>query len=142
MSENNKVVSHEGIITSINGQKAEVSILVKSACGECHIKGGCSLAEIQNKIIEADLRKDHFQVNEKVLVKMKESLGLRAVLLAYILPVFLIVLILFVSINLTKNENISALLSLVFTVIYFIILYFFKDKIRKTFNFSVHKLQS
>ncbi|NLJ07728.1 MAG: SoxR reducing system RseC family protein, partial [Sphingobacteriales bacterium] len=43
MSEHNEV-RHEGVITSIDGDMAQVTILVKSACAECHIKGACSLS--------------------------------------------------------------------------------------------------
>jgi len=140
MSDNNRIIQHEGIITAIEGRKAQVQILVKSACGDCHIKGACSISNEQIKIIEADIRNENFIVNEKVLVKMKESLGLKAVLLAYILPVIIIVLSLFISLQITDNENIAALFSLLVTAIYFISLYFFRNNIRKTFSSTVSKL--
>ncbi|NLJ06313.1 MAG: SoxR reducing system RseC family protein [Sphingobacteriales bacterium] len=136
MSEHNEV-RHEGVITSIDGDMAQVTILVKSACAECHIKGACSLSEIQAKVIEVNLKGQTFRIGDKVNVALKESLGMRAVLLAYIIPVLLIISTLLIAGLFIDNENIIAGSSLLIAGIYYLFLYLNKRMLKKSFQFRI-----
>ena len=51
-------ISHEGIVTKIDGENIEVKILSKSACASCNIKGACNMSEMQEKIISIPAPKD------------------------------------------------------------------------------------
>lgn len=133
-------VSHEGIILSIDGQKAQVSVLVKSACSSCHIKGACNLAEIQEKIIEADLKGQEYKAGERVNVVMRQRQGLIAVLLAYLVPAILIVISLIVVNQLTANENLAAGVSIFSAGIYYLLLFFNRKFIGKSFSFRLKKI--
>jgi positive regulator of sigma E activity len=71
---------------------------------------------------------------------MKQSLGLRATLLAYVLPFMIVLLALMVLTSLGMPEVFAGLLSLVMLSVYFVLLHFFKDKLQKTFQFTLNKV--
>jgi positive regulator of sigma E activity len=62
------------------------------------------MTETSEKYIEVAINPDDFKTGELVKVLMKQSLGLRATLLAYVLP-FMIVLIGINGINLPGNAG-------------------------------------
>lgn len=89
---------------SIQGSHLRVRIVQTSACAACSAKGHCSSADSQEKLIDitdpaASLR----QVGEKVLVVGELSMGMLAVLLAFVFSFFLLVISLFVLMAWLEN---------------------------------------
>ncbi len=84
-------IIHPGIIERISGDKVFVRILSQSACSSCHAKGACTIADVEEKIIEAELDpSENRKPGEEVMVKMEESLGHKAVLMGYVLPLIVL----------------------------------------------------
>jgi len=135
-------ICHEGIIKNINNHIIEVSIISASACASCHTKGLCNLSEIQQKIVEVNVQNySQFKVGEKVNIFMTQSMGTRAVLLGYFFPFIVMLLIIIILAYMKIGELIIGVTSLIFVAIYYIILYFFKEKISKEFSFSIQKIK-
>jgi sigma-E factor negative regulatory protein RseC len=133
-------IKHEGRIVSIDGENINVSILSKSACASCHVKGMCSVSDMKEKIIEVSCPEDQeYKVGEKVIVSMRKSSGNKAVFLGYFLPFLLLVTALFVFNQLLQDEGIAALISIGILIPYYIILFIRKEKIKKNFNFYICK---
>ncbi|MCK9398766.1 MAG: SoxR reducing system RseC family protein [Bacteroidales bacterium] len=131
-------IIHPGIIESITGDKIFVRILSHSACNSCHAKGACTIADVEEKIIEADIDPSgNRKPGEQVMVRMEESLGQKAVLMGYVLPLVVLVgsIILFLSV--LKHEGLAALLSLLMLVPYYLTLYLFRKQLRKEFRFRI-----
>ena len=90
MKEN--TVTHSGIVQEVKDGKASISVITKSACASCQIKGSCNLSDVKEKMIEVDLLNgQEFKAGGQVTVEMKETTGIWAVLLGYFFP-FLVVL--------------------------------------------------
>ena len=54
MQKRNEVVSHEGIVQSIDGDKVTVMMTVASACAGCHARHLCSSLDSRDKLVEAE----------------------------------------------------------------------------------------
>ena len=131
-------IIHPGIIDSIHGDKVSVRILARSACSSCHAKGACTVADIEEKIIEADLNPSvSWKPGDQVMVRMEESLGRKAVLMGYGLPLVVLVGSIIVFLSLLNHEGLAALLSILMLVPYYLILYLFRKRLQKEFRFRI-----
>ena len=130
-----KLVTHPGIIKQISGGKAEVTVITKSACSSCEIKGSCNISETKEKIIEVELQPgDRYENGQQVTVEMKQSLGSWAVLLGYFFPFLVVVLGLVTFVSIGFNEGISGLLSLGLLGVYYLGLYSMKGFLKSKFS--------
>lgn len=131
-------IIHPGIIESITGDKVLVRILSQSACSSCQVKGACTIADVEEKIIEAEIDPSgNRKIGDEVMVRMEESLGHKAVLMGYVLPLIVLVGSIVLFLSLFKHEGLAALLSLLMLVPYYFTLYLFRKKLRKEFRFRI-----
>lgn len=137
MKEN--VVTHEGIVKSTGNATVMVSVIAKSACISCQVKGACSLSDIEEKIIEVDLPEDQADLKpgEHVTVEMKESLGTWAVLLGYVFPFLVVLISLIIYTSAGINEGLAGLFSVLILAPYYIILYLSRRFLRKKFTYRL-----
>ncbi|NOU59420.1 SoxR reducing system RseC family protein [Marinifilum caeruleilacunae] len=137
---NPKQIDHEGTILEIEDGKITVGIVNVSACAGCHAKGACTMSDMKEKSIDVIDYSNKYSVGEKVKLTYQESLGWFALILAYVLPFVLVLLVLFIATTITNDELISGLLSLAVLPPYYIILSFFKGRLKKTFSFTIEKI--
>ena len=80
-------VKHIGEVVAVTPQTTTVRILSHSACSECHAAGLCGLSEYTEKAIEVPTSPSAtYGVGDEVNVVLKATMGLKAVWLAYFLP--------------------------------------------------------
>ncbi|MEE4178325.1 MAG: SoxR reducing system RseC family protein [Bacteroides sp.] len=131
-------IEHPGIVDHLDGGQAYVRIQAQAACGSCHAKSYCGMAEVTDKVVEVCLEPDErVEAGQQVTVTLKRSLGFRALFLGYLLPFLILLASLFILMALTGNEGFSALVSLALMVPYYGILYFNREKIRSIFTFRI-----
>lgn len=137
----NQNIEHDGIVKEINDDKIVISILAQSACSSCHAKGICSVADAEEKLIEIQGHDTgDIKIGEIVKVFYRQELGFRALFLGYVLPFLILFSVLIISIIFSGREGFSGLLALGSLIPYYIILYLSKNKINKTFTFSIKKI--
>ena len=91
----------DGKVLSVGPKVTTVEIVSKSACASCHAAGLCTAFESVQKQVEVPTDPAAgFTPGEEVEVTLRGSLGTKAVLLAYVVPLF-ILLILVVSLSFT-----------------------------------------
>lgn len=136
-----KTIEHKGTIASINGDQIKVRILQTTGCASCSAKDLCSSAESKEKIIDIkDSNSQFYSVGDNVTLHGSMTLGLRAVLLAFFFPFLVLVISLFISMNLThEDELLSTSIAFGFTALYYLILALFKKQTRKHFAFTLSK---
>lgn len=133
-----ETISHEGIIIGFKEGDIEIKILSKGACGSCQIKSACNMAEQAEKVLRVPHPTGHvYEIGQKVNIMMSERQGNKAVIYAYLIPVVVLLATLFFMIGIGLNDGISALISLATLGIYYLILYLFKGKIKKTFSYDI-----
>ncbi len=131
-------ICHPGVVESIEGRKVTVRIESQSACGHCRAKSYCGMVESTGKLVEVfSEQADSYVPGQQVDVLLQRSLGYRALLMGYMLPFLILLMSLFGMYFLSGDEGLSALVALLLMVPYYALLYRYRDKLRKTFHFSV-----
>ena len=133
-------IEHTGIVTHIDGTKIQVQIVQLSACSSCHAKGACSASDMDEKLIDAETTDTTLKIGDQVQLAGESSMGLFAVLIAFIIPFLLILISLFILRSYTTNEALSGTIALGVLVPYFIILSLFNKKLKNKLKFTVQKI--
>ena len=132
-------IEHQGVIISINNKIAHVKIEQTSACASCYVKTMCGASEKSEKIIEAHIYDDSLKIGDSVIVIGQKSLGVQAVLLAYVLPFCIMIATMFVANALTSNELIIGSCALISLLPYLVALRLMRKKIQAKFQFYAIK---
>ena len=141
MSQDHNQVCSQAVVKEVQDTYIIAEIVVQSACAACHAKGACGVSERKQEKLKIDLPNPGiFTVGEVVSVEMKQNLGMKAVVIAYLFPFIILALGLFVTYALTKQELISVGVSFGLTAIYYFIISKLKDKFEKEFVFTVKKI--
>ena len=135
------MIEHEGVIVRVEGAKAFILIEQSGACVSCQVKNLCNASEKAEKIVEANRYGREFRIGERVAVVAEQSLGLKAVFLAYVLPFIIILVALFIFDSFIESELYVGLLGLSTLIPYLIILRLIKNKIDRKFQFSVISIE-
>lgn len=132
-------ISHEGIITNINNDIVQIKILSKSGCVSCNIKSACNMSEMQEKIISIPRPKDKdLSIGQEVVISMGLGQANKAVIFAYVIPVIILISMIFI-LNIFKiDEGINALISIGTLIPYYFILFLFRNKIKRKFEYELH----
>ena len=120
----------------------QVLITQNTACGACNAKSACAVAaESAQKIIETVSDDSSLAVGDEGIVYGQQSLGLFAALLAFVIPILLILTILFTLPYFIENEVVSGTIALATLIPYYITLSFFKDKLKTKFQFYIRRVK-
>jgi sigma-E factor negative regulatory protein RseC len=135
-------LKHHGYVQKIEKERYFISISAQSACSSCHSRGSCSVGGTQEKTIEVPRQAgQEFLEGDVVEVLMKKSMGPIAVVWGYIIPFLLLIFALIIFINLLNSEGLAGILAIGILAVYYLILYVFKNKFQKAFQFSIRKPQ-
>ena len=135
----NNTIKHLGIVENIQGSHLSVRIVQTSACAACSAKGHCSSADSKDKVIDIiDTAASSYQVGEKVMVVGETSMGMMAVVLAFVLLIFS----LFLLMALIDNELYAALLSLAVLIPYYFVLWLNKTRLKQQFSFTIKPINN
>ena len=134
-----QLIEHTGIINGIEDNLIQVLIVQQSACSECHARGSCTAADKKEKIIEVESTDRTFKAGDKVILFGRQSIGLQAVLLAFVFPFILILSTLIILQSFVVNETVSGTLALLVLLPYYGILSFFNKRLKAKFRFAIRK---
>ena len=134
------LIKHKGIVEKIDGSHVTVRIVQTSACSSCSAKGLCNASESKEKLIDVYQSQVLCRVGEEVVVCGTTSMGMRAVFLAFGIPLLILLAALFVSMRMTGDDALlSAVIALCAVIPYYLIIYLCKDKLDRTFSFTIEK---
>lgn len=136
-------IKHLGIVESIDGAHLKVKIVQSSACSSCSVKGHCSVSDTKEKIIEVfNILNLPCKVGDRIILAGRSSMGIKAVLLAFVVPFCVLLLTLALSLNLIdgQDELLAAIIAVCSLIPYYIILYLFREKLKSSFTFYVESI--
>ena len=134
------IIKHRGIVEKVEGAHVVVRIVQTSACAACSAKGLCNASESKEKQIDVYEVNASYQIGEEVVLCGTTSMGMRAVFLAFGIPMLLLLVALFVTMRVTDGDAlVSSLVALFAVVPYYLVIYFMKDKLNRTFSFTIEK---
>ena len=130
-------IEHNGIVEKIENDIVYVRILQKSACSGCHAKGICSASEMKVKTIEVPCSDSSWKIGEEVEIIGKASMGMKAVLLAFVIPLLAMLAAIIIGTLTGLEDSGSAMLALAILTTYYIILYINRGKLKNKFVFQL-----
>ena len=134
------IIKHRGIVEKVEGAHVVVRIVQTSACAACSAKGLCNASESKEKQIDVFEPGASYRIGEEVVLCGSTSMGMRAVFLAFGIPMLLLLFALFVTMRVTDGDAlVSSLVALLAIVPYYLVIYFMKDKLNRTFSFTIEK---
>lgn len=136
------VISHQGVIESVHGSQVNVRIVQTSACSSCSAKGHCMAAESKEKIIEVTELDHHYNIGETVEIYGATSMGMKAVLGAFIIPFLVLVISLFAGMAIMGDELLSSACSIGLLILYYILLAMNKHKLKSEFSFKIKSINN
>ena len=163
MQSKRKMIKHDGIIIALNGDgTALVSIVQTSACAACKAKAMCASAESAEKEMTVVLLGENgkvktennstqsyttlhdstqsYHVGDTVEVMVQQKMGWKAVVLAYLLPFFVMLAVMLIGNAIwAVREEILGTVALCAMALYYLLLGMFKDKLQKEFSFTARK---
>lgn len=133
-------ICREGIVRAVNGDEITVEVIVSSACSGCHAKSICIPSDRRQELITVkNTRNESYQVGETVELLLETSAGNKAVLLAYVLPLLVLLIILFGCYALTNKELLSVGVGVLGVIVYYLILKSAGKSLDKKITFGVRK---
>ena len=134
------IIKHRGLVEKIDGSHVVVRIVQTSACSACSAKGLCNASESKEKQIDVYEVNPAYRIGEEVVLCGSTSMGMKAVFLAFGIPVLLLLAALFVTMRITDGDALlAAAVALLAVVPYYVVIYLMKDKMNKTFSFVIDK---
>ena len=133
-------VEHRGIVERVEGDVVMVRVEKQTACAACHAKGICG-EKGEERIIEVRTpRAKEFNPQDRVVVALeRRSMGLMAIVWAYLFPLVLLLAVLFTMHNLGFGDGPAALGSLLATALYFVALRVMRHIIDGKIKFTIIK---
>ncbi len=131
---------HYGKVRSINDSTIEVEVKAPIACSSCEVSSSCGIASDDLKLITIHNEQQNYSVGEHVKVVYQEELSSKALMVVYILPLFLLLIVMFIIKQFTDSELVIGLSMIVSLLPYFLLFKLFNKYIKKIFAFSIQKL--
>ncbi len=134
----NSEISHRGRIVSITPEVTTVEIVSESACASCHAKGLCSLGDSTVKQVELPTRGwDNYQPGQEVDVVLRASMGHKAVWLAYVLPLLVMVAALLGTLSAGGTELTAGLIAIGAVALYYLVIWLLRGRLRNEYIFNI-----
>ena len=130
-----ETIRHEGIIESLGAEGCTVRILQASACSSCSARQLCR-SESKEKLVEVRGHYPTLHVGDRVMLVGSVRQGLRASVLAYVVPLIIMLVVLFLVTH-HYGEKLGALAALLALALYYGVLFLLKDKLAGQFSFRI-----
>ena len=131
-------IKHSGIVDSVTEDCVKVRILQSSACSACKVAAHCNASETKEKLIDVAVTHGHsYSPGEHVVVMADTSVGFKASIYGYLLPLLLMVVALILVLKISHSEGVAALSALGILIPYYLFLYFYRDKLKNNLSFEI-----
>ena len=131
-------ISHLGRVIKMTPQTTTVVFLQHGACSECHAAGLCGMGDMAEKTVEVPSDPyASYKVGDQVQVLLKASMGMKAVWLAYFIPLLVLLAVVLLLSALHVGEVVTGICALVAIGLYYLLLYLFRDKLKNEYIFTI-----
>ncbi len=136
-----KLLEHKGVVSEVGEKLVEVEFAVQAACSECKAKGLCGVDEGNKRFVTVyEPLAEYFTVGEEVMIGVSEVMGMKAAVYAYIVPFFILLCSLLLTLHIGWSETVAGLTSLGLVAVYYVVLYLFRSRIEKEIVFKIRKI--
>ena len=133
-------IVHKGKIVEVDPQFTTVEIISESACSACHAKGLCSLSDSKAKTVMVPTSGwDSFSPGDEVNVVLKLTMGYKAVWLAYVVPLFVLVAVLLGLVAAGVKDIYAGLGAIGAVALYYSVIFLLRSKLNNQYIFKIEK---
>jgi sigma-E factor negative regulatory protein RseC len=131
-------VKHTGRVVSITPEETTVEIVSHAACSECRAASVCGMSEYAEKAIQVPTRPyAGYGVGDEVQVVLKASMGMKAVWIAYFLPLLVLLAVALGLIALGVPEVWAGLSGIAAVGVYYLVVWLLRDRLRSEYVFTI-----
>lgn len=135
------VIKHAGRVLSVTSVQTKVEIQAQTACAACHARAVCGASNGESRILTVRRPDDGtVKPGDDVNVVIRQGQGFKAVLIAYLVPLFILLVLLLTLPLFFENELVTGLGALGFVALYYLVLAQFRDRLNSGFVFTVEKI--
>ena len=133
-------VSHTRRIVSITPSFTTVTFVSHAACSSCHAAGLCGMAEYAEKSVQVPTDPyASYSVGEEVEVVLKATMGLKAVWISYVIPLFILMILVLSLSMLHVGELAAGLSGIAGVAVYWGVVWLLRDRLRNEYVFTIRK---
>lgn len=125
-------IDRNGIVEEVGIKSLRVRLTQASCCG-CSSKSICSSGK-QELIVDVTGSYPSVSIGDEVIVRMPQKTGYKAIFFGYFLPFIILMFTLILTTFNHTTELFAGIVSIFVLIPYFLILYFFRRKIKSSFS--------
>ena len=133
----NRDIAHTGKIVEIRPDFTTVEITSHSACSSCHAEGLCGLSDAVKQAIQVPTPLGNWSVGQEVNVMLRKSMGFKAVWLAYMIPLLVLMAVLLLLVRLGLSELVAGLVAIGAVALYYLVLALFRNRLANEYSFYI-----
>lgn len=134
-----RVVTRPGVVIRARATAAEIEIVQYSACSSCTLKGVCVGGESASRLVSARTE-TALKPGTRVELSMEERWGLLGTLVAFVVPLVLVVTVFFATRPHVGREEWAGLLAVGSLVPYYLGIYRLRDRFARLVTFYARPL--
>lgn len=136
-----ETISHKGKIIDITPLMTTVEIVSESACASCHAKGLCGMSESARKNVQLPTSGwDSYQIGDEVNVLLKSTMGHKAVWVAYVAPLVVLMAVLLGLVALGAGELAAGLGGIAAVCVYYFCIWLLRDRLKNEYVFTLERI--
>ena len=139
MSHYKGTIRQSATVMLVTPSEIEVEVCRPEACAACKAKSVCSEGGGEGKRMTLINDGQGYAVGEQITLVMRRSSGLKAVLIAYLVPVFLIVAALLIFQAMQVKDIIAAVATLSILGLYFLVIRLLRGRINRELTIEIEK---
>ena len=133
-------VAHKGIVTAVDPQFTTVTIVSESACASCHAAGLCGMSESVHKTVKvATPQAGACLPGDEVNVVLRTSMGHKAVWIAYVIPLAVLMGVILGLLSAGVSEPLSGLSGIAAAAAYYGLVWLFRERLQDQYIFTIRK---
>lgn len=137
-----KIMEHKATVVEVftDQKRVDVKMEVNSACAGCKAKEVCGSGESQERLVSAYADyPEIYKVGQEVTISIEQIMGVKAVIYSYVVPLVLMLVALAVCNSLQMAELAMGLTALGVCGLYYVGLFFFRNRLQREIVFSIKK---
>lgn len=131
-------VVHSAIVTQVFKGYVTVILSEVSGCSTCQLKSACGADQVEVKEFKVLTGNEQYQKGDAVTIGMHQSMGLKAVFLAYVVPFIILMTVILLSQRILK-EWVAGFLVITFIAVYYWLLKCMDHYISKHIHIQILK---
>ena len=139
MTHSSGTIRQSATVIRVDATQIEVEVCRPEACAACKAKSVCSEGGGQGKRMTLANDGQGYQLGEQITLVMRRSAGLKAVVIAYLVPVILVVAALLVFQTVQIKETVAAISTLVLLGLYFLVIQLLRGRLNRELTIEIEK---